>query len=28
VQPGLVGLVTGAERVDPARLTFLGQGCG
>jgi Arylsulfotransferase (ASST) len=28
VRPGLVGLVTGAERVDPAGLTFLGQGCG
>jgi hypothetical protein len=28
VRPGLVGLVTGAERVDPARVTFLGQGCG
>ena len=28
VRPGFVGLVTGAERVDPARLTFLGQGCG
>src|SRR4051794_32678821 len=28
VRPGFVGLVTGAERVDPARLTFLGRGCG
>ena len=28
MRPGFVGLVTGAERVDPAGLTFLGQGCG
>lgn len=27
-RPGLVGLVTGAERVDPAGLTFLDAGCG
>ena len=28
VRPGFVGLVTGAERVDPAGLSFLGKGCG
>jgi hypothetical protein len=27
-EPGFVGLVSGAEHVDPERLTFLGQGCG
>jgi len=28
VRPGFVGLVTGAERVDPAGLSFVGKGCG
>ena len=27
-EPGFVGLVSGAEHVDPERLAFLGQGCG
>lgn len=27
-EPGFVGMITGAQRVDPATLTFLGTGCG